>query len=58
MTRAYIYMQPPGETALVTLGRLEVKDGVGGCSPYGQQRGHRGGTLQSSEGQKPCIRTF
>lgn len=29
MTRAYIYMQPPGEAALVTLGRLEVKDGVG-----------------------------
>lgn len=29
MTRAYIYMQPPGETALVTLGRLEVKDGAG-----------------------------
>lgn len=29
MTRAYIYMQPPGETELVTLGRLEVKGGVG-----------------------------
>ncbi len=29
MTRAYIYMQPPGEAALVTLGRLEVKDGAG-----------------------------
>lgn len=29
MTRAYIYMQPPGETELVTLGRLVVKGGVG-----------------------------
>lgn len=29
MTRAYIYMQPPGETDLVTLGRLVVKEGVG-----------------------------
>lgn len=29
MTRAYIYMQPPGEKVLVTLGRLEVIGGVG-----------------------------
>jgi serine/threonine-protein kinase HipA len=29
MVRAYIYMQPPGETELVTLGRLVVKGGVG-----------------------------
>lgn len=30
MTRAYIYMQLPGETELVTLGRLVVKGGMGG----------------------------
>ena len=29
MTRAYIYMYPPGETELVTLGRLEVKNEIG-----------------------------
>lgn len=58
MTRAYIYMQPPGETALVTLGRLEVKDGVGGVRPMANSEVTGGGTLQSSEGQKPCIRTF
>lgn len=29
MTRAYIYMQLPGTTELVTLGRLVVQDGVG-----------------------------
>lgn len=29
MSRAYIYMQPPGEASLVTLGRLEVRGGVG-----------------------------
>ncbi|MDP2225976.1 MAG: type II toxin-antitoxin system HipA family toxin [Moraxellaceae bacterium] len=29
MTRAYIYMQSPGEAGLVTLGRLVVKEGVG-----------------------------
>lgn len=29
MQRAYIYMQPPNETQLVTLGRLSVQNGVG-----------------------------
>lgn len=29
MSRVYIYMQPPGETSLVTLGRLVVVGGVG-----------------------------
>lgn len=29
MSRAYIYMQPPGEASLVTLGRLEVRGEVG-----------------------------